>query len=312
MPKQGKALALKKTKSLPTPNMATRFPAVANPETPEAMSIDLPEQNLSPLSACDKTPPYIPSRSPSPMGLLSPFKSNIFPQSQARKTLKANSFFRQCFSEQASKMPSLPTKLTLTSPRLASHMTKGNKTHNELGSQISPRKTSFHTKLRLMSENQTSETFHAASSVEDYCLQTQKTVRLRPSSPEPSPQLFSDEQISTNPLQSRSPELSRTDSSQKKIRVMSPVVPPRRLSDKGSEDHSIATSRTLSWNSASESCGFFSASRTPSVATFPQVTSGNKLSGKGKRCRICGWMDCPLDDSLITQFLHQLYPKLQL
>ncbi|XP_047473677.1 uncharacterized protein LOC125028281 [Penaeus chinensis] len=281
MPKHAKTWATKKAKNM--------SPLSVSPCYQRAESEDATEQKQSPGIARDKTLPYAPSRSPSPKGLLSPFESNIFPQT-SYKTSRSNSVFLRNFLEKS----------------------------------VTPRKV-FPLKSGLLADNKQLDTLHSAKSIEDYLIRTQKTVVLRPTSPDsqlgeslcsnsrPSRSLRNDRPSITlrNLL---SADLSPEGLSNESLRVNFPDIPPKPLLRKETtvslpEADVTENSIKTSWNTVSRS----SSCDSKSLPTTAPFRPPNSESGRRERaCRVCGWIDCPLDDTRVSTFLHQLYPKLQL
>lgn len=281
MPKSAKTWATKKAKNL--------SPLSASPCYQRAETEGAPEQKRSPGIARDKTLPYTPSRSPSPKGLLSPFESNIFPQTPY-KTARSSSVLFRNFTEKTA----------------------------------TPRKV-YPLKSGLLADNKQLDTLHSAKSIEDYLIKTQKTVVLRATSPDsqlgeslcsnsrPSRSLRSDRPPITlrNLL---SADLSPGGISNESLRLNLADIPSKPLLRKEStvslpEAHVTENAIKTSWSTVSKSSSFDSKSLPTTAPSRPP----NSESGRRERaCRVCGWIDCPLDDTRVSTFLHQLYPKLQL
>ncbi|XP_042861413.1 uncharacterized protein LOC122246725 [Penaeus japonicus] len=311
MPKQAKTWATKKAKDLPPLSVTAHYQRDGCPTGTE--SADATEQNLSPGIARDKTLPYVPSRSPSPRGLLSPFESTIFPQAHSKSA-------RPNLSERLAANPSLMTRLIRRSASFSStdvsRYCESNKHPTATPKKFLPLKSG------LLSDNQQSDTLHSAKSVEDYLIKTQKTVILRPTSPDShlSEANFNNARPTrfppgVQPLTTLRTLLSQdvppVEISKEILRLKSPAVSPRQSLSKEStvslpEDRMTETSHKPSWNTVSRhaSCD----NRSPPAA-LPRPSS-DESRRREKACRVCGWIDCPLDDTRVSQFLHQLYPNL--
>lgn len=324
MPKHTKTWVTRKAKNLSPLSVSPCYQRAAcppgSPEGPECE--DAPETKGSAGISRDKTLPYVPSRSPSPKGLLSPFESNIFPQTPSKTARSGSLFFRSFLDTFAGKTPATGMIRKSASFSKIAEPTPGSERHKEKAA--SPKKA-FPLQSGLLADNKQSDTFHSAKSIEDYLIKTQKTVVLRSTSPDSQlgDSLGSSYRLSQSLRSERPPitlrkllstDLSPGGISNERLCLQSPEIPPKSLHRKGStaslpEDRMTENPNIPSWNTASRSGSCDSkSSSTTGPSRFPNSESG----GKEKACRVCGWIDCPLDDTRVSNVLHQLYPKLQL